>query len=187
VLATSGEAKNRRGVGDQSDDPSLDAFAVDEFGGATVGGANRVGGVGFVDELASAGVGFHIEVRAETVAWSAASGWFFTMFPPQNCQRCGVCCFSKLETYIRVTGNDWSRLGGEAEGVAHFIGHRAYMKMERGRCAALAVREDGEGRREFFCTVYAMRPQTCRDLGRGSPECAGEIELKGDRPGIEVF
>ena len=109
------------------------------------------------------------------------------MFPPQNCQRCGVCCFSKLETYVRVTGNDWSRLGGEAEGVAHFIGHRAYMKMERGRCAALAVREDGEGRREFFCTVYALRPQTCRDLERGSPECAGEIALKGSRPALEFF
>jgi len=109
------------------------------------------------------------------------------MFPPQDCQRCGVCCFSKLETYVRVTGNDWSRLGGEAERVAHFIGHRAYMKMERGRCAALAVRESTDGAREFFCTVYAMRPQTCRDLGRGSPECAGEIALKGSRPALEFF
>jgi Fe-S-cluster containining protein len=109
------------------------------------------------------------------------------MFPPPDCQRCGVCCFSKLETYVRVTGDDWSRLGGDAERVAHFIGYRAYMRMEQGHCAALAVREDGEGRREFFCTVYALRPQTCRDLERGSPECAGEIELKGDRPGIEVF
>ena len=187
MLAAGGEAQNRRGVRDKTHHPSLDAFAVDEFGGSAVGGADRVGGVGGVDELAGAGVGFHIKVRAETVAWSAASSWFFTMFPPPDCQRCGVCCFSKLETYVRVTGDDWSRLGGEAERVAHFIGHRAYLRMEQGHCAALAVREDGEGRREFFCTVYATRPQTCRDLERGSPECAGEIELKGDRPGMEVF
>lgn len=86
-----------------------------------------------------------------------------------------------------MTGDDRSRLGGEAERVAHFIGHRAYMKMERGRCAALAVRESTDSAREFFCTVYAMRPQTCRDLGRGSPECAGEIAMKGLRLTTEVF
>lgn len=104
------------------------------------------------------------------------------MSVPSNCQRCGVCCHSKLETYVRVTGDDWSRLGADAERLAHFVGHRAYMKMERGRCAALAVREHADGGREFFCTVYAARPQTCRDLARGSPECEGEIALKGGRP-----
>jgi hypothetical protein len=121
-------------------------------------------------------------VKAETVACGAASGWFFAMFSPPDCQRCGVCCFSNLETYVRVSGDDWSRLGAEADRVAHFIGHRAYMKMEQGRCAALAVRECADGARDFFCTVYATRPQTCRDLGRGSPECEGEIALKGSRP-----
>lgn len=109
------------------------------------------------------------------------------MFPPPDCQRCGVCCFSKLETYVRVTGDDWSRLGVEADRVAHFIGHRAFMKKERDHCAALAVREHPDGAREFFCTVYAARPQTCRDLGRGSPECEGEIALKGSRPALEFF
>jgi hypothetical protein len=92
-----------------------------------------------------------------------------------------------LETYVRVSGDDWSRLGGDAERVAHFIGHRAYMKMERGRCAALEVRESIDGAREFFCTIYAKRPQTCRDLGRGSPECEGEIALKGSRPPSKFF
>jgi hypothetical protein len=48
MLATGGEAQNRRGVRDKTHHPSLDAFAVDEFGGSAVGGADRVGGVGGV-------------------------------------------------------------------------------------------------------------------------------------------
>lgn len=51
-----------------------------------------------------------------------------------------MCCFSQLETYVRVTGFDWERLGDERERVAHFIGNRAYMRMEGGHCTALAVR-----------------------------------------------
>jgi hypothetical protein len=50
VLAAGGEAEGGRGVGHEPGDPCLDAFAVDEFGGAAVGGAGRVGGVGGVDE-----------------------------------------------------------------------------------------------------------------------------------------
>lgn len=104
------------------------------------------------------------------------------------CLRCGVCCFSRLETYVQVSGDDWSRLGEDAERLAHFIGHRAYMRMADGRCAALETRtaegvDGAAGAREFFCTIYERRPQVCRDLARGSPECAGEIALKGGRPG----
>lgn len=97
---------------------------------------------------------------------------------PADCLYCGVCCHSRLDTYVRVTGDDWERLGGEAERVAHFIGHRAYLKMDQGRCASLRVERD-TGR--FFCTIYEVRPQTCRDLGRGSPECLGELAEKGER------
>lgn len=86
-----------------------------------------------------------------------------------------------LPTYVRVTGDDWVRLGGEAERVAHFIGHRAYMRMEHGRCAALAIHTDEGGDTEYFCTVYAQRPQVCRDLARGSPQCRAEWEQKNGR------
>ena len=95
-----------------------------------------------------------------------------------DCLRCGVCCHSKLDTYVRVTGDDWERLGVEAERVAQFVGNRAYMKMTDGHCAALDVRLTPAGGREFFCTVYEQRPQTCRDLGRGTPQCEGELERK---------
>ncbi len=86
---------------------------------------------------------------------------------------------------MRVTGDDWARLGPEAERVAHFIGNRAFMKMAGGHCAALGVRAatDGSGAAEFFCTVYALRPQVCRDLGRGSPECEAELMRKAGEVG----
>ena len=82
---------------------------------------------------------------------------------------------------MRVTGADWERLGVEVERVAHFIGHRAYLKMHDGHCAALDVRTTADGAREFFCTVYERRPQVCRDLARGSPECEGELLAKAER------
>lgn len=83
---------------------------------------------------------------------------------------------------MRVTGADWERLGADAERVAHFIGHRAFMRMdERGHCAALEVRAGEGGTREFFCTIYDRRPQVCRDLARGSPECEGELLAKAVR------
>lgn len=101
--------------------------------------------------------------------------------PPPDCLACGVCCFSELDTYVRVTGDDWARLGLGAERLAHFIGNRAYLRMERGHCAALRVEENDSGARRYFCTIYDRRPSVCRGLDRGSPECAGELSLKGDR------
>jgi uncharacterized protein len=97
------------------------------------------------------------------------------------CRRCGVCCFSAAEQYVAVTGNDWSRLGALAERVAHFIGHRAFMRMANGHCAALSLRRTASGQPDFVCTIYDQRPQVCRDLARGSPQCEGEREVKGPR------
>ncbi|MBC8009539.1 MAG: YkgJ family cysteine cluster protein [Burkholderiales bacterium] len=99
------------------------------------------------------------------------------------CLRCGVCCYSHLETYVRVTGDDWTRLGPDADRHAHFIGHRAYLRMSEGHCAALETRPDPDhpGVVQHVCTIYERRPQICRDLARGSPECEGELALKADR------
>lgn len=76
-----------------------------------------------------------------------------------------------------VTGFDWERLGGDAERLAHFIGNRAFMKMSGGHCAALTIGPEGRGVR-FSCSVYERRPEICRMLERGSPECLGELETK---------
>jgi len=98
--------------------------------------------------------------------------------PPPDCQRCGACCFSLSERFVRVTGADWARLGEAAEQFAHFIGrgNEAFMKMTAGHCAALEIRPSTAAHPEpgYFCTLYDRRPQICRDLARGSPECKGE-------------
>lgn len=87
---------------------------------------------------------------------------------------------------MRVTGDDWTRLGDDAERMAHFAGwgNEAFMRMTDGHCAALAVRRVAAGEKgveeamKFFCTIYERRPQICRDLARGSPECEGERATK---------
>jgi Fe-S-cluster containining protein len=99
--------------------------------------------------------------------------------PPADCRRCGVCCFSASPTFVRVTGDDWARLGDAAQRLAQFIGHRAYMRMSDGHCAALELRPAGDGTTDYFCTIYERRPQICRDLERGSPQCQGELATKG--------
>ena len=92
------------------------------------------------------------------------------------CLECGACCFSRLDTYVRVTGEDYARLGNEAAQVTTCVGNRCYMRMERGHCAALEV---SPGR--YACTVYALRPEICRTLERGSPSCDAERHEKAPR------
>ena len=59
-----------------------------------------------------------------------------------------------------------------------FDGHRAHLRMVSGRCAALHV-DSSAG--QFVCRAYEARPQTCRDLARGSAECLAEHHAKADR------
>jgi hypothetical protein len=96
---------------------------------------------------------------------------------PSDCQNCGVCCFSESHEYIWVTGYDWTRLGEDADRLAQFIGVRAFMKMRDGHCGALEIKRV-DGRVRFGCSIYERRPEICRYLGRGSPECLGELETK---------
>jgi Fe-S-cluster containining protein len=98
---------------------------------------------------------------------------------PPECLACGACCFSTLPTYARVDGDDHARLGEDAERLVAWIGNRAYLRLEDGRCAALAI-DARDGR--FVCTVYDRRPRVCRELERGSPACEGERASKGERP-----
>jgi hypothetical protein len=93
---------------------------------------------------------------------------------------------------VRVSGDDYARLGDDAEDWVTWMANEAYLRLapilrradlaghEAVRaCAALRV-EEGTGR--FLCAIYTRRPGTCRDLDRGSPSCAGEREAKGARP-----
>lgn len=101
---------------------------------------------------------------------------------PEDCLLCGVCCFSSSDSYVRLTGADWGRLGEEAARWAHFIGNRAFLRMEAGHCAALELRCGVDGHARYFCRAYECRPDTCRNLERGSPQCLGELAAKGGRP-----
>ena len=103
------------------------------------------------------------------------------MFPPNDCQRCGVCCFSESHEYVWVTGYDWTQLGADADRLAQFIGNHAFMRMCDGHCAALTMQTLPDGSRFFACTIYDRRPEICRILARGSPECLGELETKAAR------
>jgi hypothetical protein len=53
------------------------------------------------------------------------------------------------------------------------------MRMTAGHCGALII-EPLTGR--FFCSAYAIRPNVCRDLARGSGACLGELDAKASRP-----
>jgi hypothetical protein len=99
--------------------------------------------------------------------------------PVPECLACAACCFSQLEAYVRVTGDDHERLGERADELVRFEGNRAYMRMVDGHCAALCI---ATGSGQLVCTAYETRPQTCRDLARGSGACLGEIATKHDRP-----
>jgi uncharacterized protein len=100
-----------------------------------------------------------------------------------DCRDCGVCCYSTLETYVRVSGDDYARLGEDAEQWVKFVGNRAYLRMLDGHCAALQVAAD---RQSFFCNVYENRPEICRLLERGSRECQAERLDKAGRPSLDL-
>lgn len=97
------------------------------------------------------------------------------MVPP--CLSCGACCFSTLDTYVRVHGDDYERLSDAAEELTTFVGNRCYMRMSDGHCAALTARADGA----LACSIYERRPEVCRALDRGSPACEAEFMQKAER------
>lgn len=100
-----------------------------------------------------------------------------------ECLDCGTCCFSELPEYVRVWGCDHERMGDLADELTHFIGNRCYMRLVDGHCAALSI-EPETGR--FVCSIYDVRPDACRALGRGSAACRAEIHEKGERPRIAL-
>ncbi len=92
------------------------------------------------------------------------------------CESCACCCFGDGDRYVRVTGADHARLGRVAGAWTQFLGNRCYMRMVDGHCAALR-RDPDTGR--MRCGIYDRRPQVCRDLERGSPQCEAERLRKG--------
>ncbi len=89
-----------------------------------------------------------------------------------------------MPEYVRVFGGDFDRMDDRARGYTHFIGNRCYLRLDEGHCAALVI-EPGAAPR-FTCAIYAMRPDACQALERGSGVCRGERHEKGERPLIAV-
>jgi uncharacterized protein len=84
-----------------------------------------------------------------------------------------------MPNYVNVSGADHARLADAADKLVRFEGNLAFMHMVDGHCAALAY---DAGSQEWRCGTYETRPQTCRDLERGSSACEAEREAKAERP-----
>ena len=103
--------------------------------------------------------------------------------PPEDCTRCGACCFSDSPRHARVTGDDHRRLGDNAESLVAWIENLAFMRLERvtdslHKCIALTIDPESG---TFACSIYETRPDVCRDLERGSGACRGELTTKRQR------
>ncbi len=104
------------------------------------------------------------------------------MDAPDDCTRCGACCFSESPRHVQVTGDDHLRLGDEAEAWVTWIGNEAFLRLapfEGSAVQACAALHDDGGR--LLCRIYERRPTICRTLERGSGACAGERETKRAR------
>ena len=90
-----------------------------------------------------------------------------------GCDDCGACCREAYDS-VPVTPEDIARLGAtHAERIrVHDDGwtdlHRIPSTEREGtRCIALCNRANGD----FYCDMYAVRPDTCRDVEIGSAGC----------------
>jgi Fe-S-cluster containining protein len=91
-----------------------------------------------------------------------------------DCQLCGACCYGPRE-YVAVTAGDvrgMSRRTGSR--YVERRGDRLWLKMLRGRCAALHARQG-----HFSCRIYGERPNVCRVVVAGSRECLDARRRRG--------
>lgn len=89
---------------------------------------------------------------------------------PDDCTRCGACCFSTSPSYIAVFGIDRERMDERALALTVMRDGARFMRFAAGRCAALVDAGDESGPR-LICGIYPMRPDACRWLERGSGVC----------------
>ena len=87
--------------------------------------------------------------------------------PPVDCQLCGACC---REAYHSVTVSVRDPVVWKQPDLIVRHGHRFEIRREGERCAALKVGEPGATPR-FACSIYADRPQACRDFEAGGRHC----------------
>jgi len=81
-----------------------------------------------------------------------------------ECLDCGVCC-EKEQKWVEVSQKDAERMGDLSKKLltSGDIEPFAMKSDHMGRCLA----QDSQGK----CSIYAKRPQVCRDVKRGSELC----------------
>jgi hypothetical protein len=102
--------------------------------------------------------------------------------PPVDCHDCGACC---REAYHSVTVSVRDPVVWKQPALIVRQGHRFEIMRDGDRCAALEVRGSdagvvnaGDGHRagapaakRYACSIYADRPQACRDFEAGGRHC----------------
>jgi hypothetical protein len=95
---------------------------------------------------------------------------------PDDCTRCGSCCFSERDDYIAVFAVDEARMDASTLQRTHLRAGRRFMRFSEGRCDAL--KREGD---RLVCSIYAMRPDVCRWLLKDSGECRAQVAEKRER------
>ena len=96
-----------------------------------------------------------------------------------DCLTCGACCHGD-DGWVPVDGRDEPLVQSSPELARNlvYLRHgalvRRSLRMIDGRCFALEVRADG-----VRCRVYAARPDACRVVEAGSPECLESRRSRG--------
>jgi len=84
---------------------------------------------------------------------------------PVDCHDCGACC---REAYHSVTVSVRDPVVWKQPDLIERHGHRFEIRRDGERCAALAVEASP---RRFSCSIYADRPQACRDFEANGRHC----------------
>jgi Fe-S-cluster containining protein len=97
---------------------------------------------------------------------------------PVDCHRCGACC---REAYHSVTVSMRDPVVWRQPALIMRQGPRFEIRRDGDRCAALAVERPHDpppardaappDARQFRCSIYADRPQACRDFEAGGRHC----------------
>ncbi|HEY3358019.1 MAG TPA: YkgJ family cysteine cluster protein [Polyangia bacterium] len=91
--------------------------------------------------------------------------------PALDCRTCGACCVPEitLPFYVGVTAKDIARLTPRFRS-RHVARGSILTKLDRiGHCVCVALQ--GTVGRRVSCTIYARRPDACRQLEAGTRAC----------------
>ena len=98
--------------------------------------------------------------------WPSCERWEATL----DCQECAACCGEAYHS-VTVAGDD-PIVQRHPELVVHRDGY-SEIRREGGHCAALVHRASPAvpALPRFHCSIYADRPECCREFARGGPHC----------------